>query len=182
MAMKTGRQNKIFSMLNLENSLPDQVFNKPFQYFRFMEVDLVFSEAFGCSVLSWIDAENSDSLRIGKIVESSSCVDQIRQLNPGSSGTDYVNLLRDGGPDQGWFYDMGTYAIASDTGRWCVYCERYNEVAVLGLDEQSFVRFSDQLTSLPVQRIEEMVSNKIYPFDCLTPRWNSRLIQNYRSI
>lgn len=90
-------------------------------------------------------------------------------------------MLQAGGPECGWFYDMGTYAIISNAGAWCVYCERHNEIAVIGLDRNQLAKYRDQLQRFSAPPIELKIQSRTFPFDRLTQTWQDKLLQNYRA-
>ncbi|WP_125461499.1 MULTISPECIES: hypothetical protein [unclassified Rhizobium] len=93
----------------------------------------------------------------------------------------HVAMLQAGGPECGWFYDMGTYAIISNSDAWCVYCERHNEIAVIGLDQNLIANDRDQLQRFSAQPIELKIRSGTFPFDRLTHAWQEKLLQNYRT-
>lgn len=55
-------------------------------------------------------------------------------LNASTKTDDYEERLRAGGMADAWLYDITEdYGCASDVGKWCIYCERGSEVAVIAL-------------------------------------------------
>jgi hypothetical protein len=99
------------------------------------------------------------------------------------SGVAYDDKLRDGGPASGWLYRVDRYACASDVGDWCIYCEKSNDVAVIGLrDIGGIGKFETPLKRLWAKPINELIDGGVspaFPFDQLVPAWRQGLVQNY---
>ncbi|MEI2422686.1 hypothetical protein V6O07_20580, partial [Arthrospira platensis SPKY2] len=42
-------------------------------------------------------------------------------------------MLKGDDVDTGWIHQFDRFGCASDSGRWCIYCERSNEIAVFAV-------------------------------------------------
>jgi hypothetical protein len=78
---------------------------------------------------------------------------------------------------------MDNYACTSDVGEWCFYCEKGNDIAVIGLREATGIeKFGMPLKRLWAKPIDELVDggcSPTFPFNKLTPAWRQGLVNNY---
>jgi len=97
------------------------------------------------------------------------------------TGKEYDAQLR----GDGWLFGMDRYGCASDVGEWCMYCEKDNDIAVVGLrNENSRSKFRSPLKELNAEPIESVNGGELaelFPFIHLTPQWRRGLIENYGS-
>ena len=52
-------------------------------------------------------------------------------------GDKYVSSLRGDDSSTGWRYLRDRYACASDLAKWCIYCEKSNDVAVVAFENRT---------------------------------------------
>jgi len=79
----------------------------------------------------------------------------------------YDDQLRDGGPGVGWLYGVDRFACSSDLGEWCIYCEKGNDVGVIGLRaDDSAKKFHGAMNDLFSKPIGALVggNSSILPF------------------
>ena len=85
----------------------------------------------------------------------------------------------------GWLFGMDQYACVSDVGRWCIYCEKENDVAVIAFrDETGGCDFSQPLTDLHASPADQIGSDPSVPFplNSLTYAWREALEVNYAAL
>src|SRR5207253_2039091 len=104
-------------------------------------------------------------------------------LDAMTGGAAYADKLRAGGPADGWLYAVDRYACASDVGEWCIYCEKTNDVAVIGLRDgggiETFETPLKQLWAKPIVELIDGGDSPQFPFDHLVPAWRKGLVDNY---
>ena len=84
---------------------------------------------------------------------------------------------------EGWIYGVDRLGCASDVGRWCIYCEPRNEMAVIAFRERdSWTRYASviaQLESLPInEAIEKPLSYALNP-RVLLEDWRNEIMKEY---
>ena len=103
-------------------------------------------------------------------------------LDVDSTAERYMTRLRGTGSTVGWLYTMSRYTCSSDVGQWCIYCERHNELGVIGFrGGDCSSKFRLALEGLRAKPVEEACSesNPFFPFKQLVPEWRSGLIESY---
>jgi hypothetical protein len=98
-------------------------------------------------------------------------------------GETYWAQLRSPEPGSGFLYRMDRYGCTSDVGRWCIYFERNNEIAVIavrGIDALGqFAPALETLQALPIkQAIEKPSSYGLSPRG-VPEEWRNELLQEY---
>lgn len=173
------------AFVDVNRSLPDAVFVGVWDRFLFCESDRIFSSEFIRVIKKLFDIERAEvacllnvSRSEGRDFESSSAFFMDALI----SESEYVEWLRCGGGD-GWIFSPDRYICTSDVGTWCVYCEKDNDVAVIGLRsgcdlDLREMAFEDVL-AMPIGRVVSGGVNPMFPFDRLTAGWRDALIENY---
>jgi hypothetical protein len=105
-------------------------------------------------------------------------------LDQTTTETSFETKLLGDGPSNGWIYAMNRYGCTSDVGKWCIYCERANEIAVIALQSASdLATFERALAILNAGFLESLSGpgkNGIFPFNELTREWHDGLTGNFR--
>jgi hypothetical protein len=178
--------DNVVKALDFDRTLPDRVHVGPWSDFLFFPSDHVFAPDFPEVVRELLGVERAHvacllNLDMTERFEFDSMAAIF--LDEMISGVAYDDKLRDGGPASGWLYRVDRYVCASDVGDWCIYCEKSNDVAVIGLrDIGGIGKFETPLKRLWAKPINELIdggSFPVFPFDQLVPAWRQRLVQNY---
>lgn len=75
---------------------------------------------------------------------------------------DYRAVLRGAQPGEGWIHDMGRFGCSSDIGQWSMYCERNNEIAVIGIpSSMPLERYQPVLRQLHAVHIAAAIENSL---------------------
>jgi len=166
--------------------LPRQVFAGAWDGFLFFEADRMFAPFFAEVMIEFIHAEHATSCCLLNFSQTSTLEYQEAAavfLEEGVTGSDYDSRLRNGGPAEGWLFAMDRYGCASDKGEWCIYCEKANEIAIIGLRYPSGAeKLASPLMKLrasPIGPLVQMGPNAPPPYKMLTPEWREGLINNY---
>jgi hypothetical protein len=178
--------NNVVASIDVMAVLPQQIFLGKMTNCLFFESDRVFAASFAKIVGDLMLAERATScclLRIPQTNVIESGTTNAIFLDAGAKTGEYESQLRSGGPATGWLFSMGRYACASDEGEWCIYCERHNDVAVIGLRSHAATeKFTMPLRKLHASAIENLVRSNSFasvPFNRLTERWRNALVENY---
>ncbi len=178
--------HNITTAINVDEHLPNQVFLGEWSSFSFFESDHIFSGAFVKVMHEFIDVERAALCYLLNITRTH--LMEFQEANSftfedGVTGNDYENKLQKGGPNEGWLYLMDRYACSSDRGEWCIYCERENDVAVIGFrGKEGPKKFKESLESLHAESIHnlmQMGTGAQPPFGILTARWREELLRGY---
>ncbi|HDR8934504.1 hypothetical protein [Burkholderia vietnamiensis] len=172
--------------VDFEKSLPNRIFGEKWKIFLFFQSDYIFSSGFvefirellcfeRAEVACMLNLDQTETLAF----EAASAIFIDKTVSDG----DYQEKLRAGGPAAGWLFGVDRYVCASDIGRWCIYSEKSNDVAVVGLcesDDQG--RFVEIMNAVSAKSIEDLVDGgrfPLFPFDQLVPEWRKGLLENY---
>lgn len=171
--------------VNLDRQLPQQVFYGQHTYL-FFESDRLFVPEFLDTAVQLLRLEgarvtcllNLDKTAVMSFEEAAAVF-----LNDQVTGEMYKRVLEEGGPANGWLYRVDRYIAISDVGTWCIYCEKENDIAVIGLrDGCEAEAFDDPLRQLGARPIEELIEGgcaPLFPYDHLVPVWRRELVANY---
>jgi hypothetical protein len=174
------------SSINTDVFFPSQVFVEGFSEYKFFESDQIFSPSFAGAI-------NSLLLEDGALVCSLINLSQTRTetygeaaalfFEAGIAPAEYDARLQAGGPGRGWMFTGDRFCCASDTGSWSIYCEKNNDVAVIGLQDRGTVeRLSSGLHKLHAEEIVALLdqgAEAVPPFGILVPRWRYELTRHY---
>lgn len=183
MAYRTAQENLLAS-IDSEASLPGQVFKGPWETYRFFESDVIFTSDFPEIICDLLQIEGSTACCLLNFVESNFSELESSAtyfLDEKTTGESYQKFLRGNGPAQGWLYGMDSYGVSSDIGEWCIYCEKANDIAVMGVrNSDKYRSVVERLDAKPIQVLGS-TSNR-FPFSELTEEWRNGLLRNYPAI
>lgn len=186
--MKTAQQralNNAKSFVNPEKSLPENVFSGHWATFLFFESDRLFVADFIDIVKELIVLEGATVCCLLNLNETNSpeaMAPSALFLDESTVGIDYLICLRGSGPAVGWIYSMDRYGCASDIGEWCIYCEKENDIAVIGFHRKDgLLKYRMPIDRLRAKNIAVACDrlNDMFPFNQLTPGWLTGLTENY---
>lgn len=79
-----------------------------------------------------------------------------------------------------WLYRVDRYVCASDGGEWCSYCEKDNDIAVIGLlidVKDKFSRPIEALQATSIAFARQVPQEGKFRFDKLTDAWRTALVE-----
>ncbi|MEN6586585.1 MAG: hypothetical protein ABFE02_11155 [Sulfuricella sp.] len=178
--------DNIVTALDFDRLLPARVFLEVWSDFLFFQSDYIFAPEFvevmgeslrleNAHVSCLLNLDKTGTFEFGDIAAIF--------LDERVTGREYRDELHGRGSADGWLYLVDRYARASDVGEWCIYCEKANDVAVIGFRGIGGVeKFEKPLKRLWARPIEELVDGghtPVFPFNNLTPTWRKGLVQHY---
>jgi hypothetical protein len=176
----------VMQSIDCERRLPAHVFRGEWKWFLFFESDRIFTSEFFEIVNGLLLAEKAQVsclLNIDEAAEFGLKNDAVFFINDKIGIKMFDDKLGLGGPAKGWIYGVDRYACASNIGEWCIYCEKNNDVAVVGLRDIDCVRkfdfFLKKLWAKPIDDLVDGGAFPLFPFNQLVPEWRKILIQNY---
>ncbi len=179
----------VCASINSTALLPEQVFKGNWNQFLFFETDMIFARSFPEVVTDIIRIEQAKcccllNYDLTPVIEYQAAA--MMFLDESLGGEEYFSRLKMNGPSSlgtEWLFRMDRYGCASNKGEWCIYCEKTNDVAVIGLrNSDGAAKFSKPLKKLYAHSIEaflEMGSLAPVPFNVLVESWRHGLVQNY---
>jgi hypothetical protein len=178
--------HNVVDSIDVDASLPNHIFSPAFSNFLFFESDRMFVASFVDVVMDIMNREGGKVCCLLNISQT-----QIMEYQEAAAifisrtvtGAEYESLLRAGGPAVAWLYRMDRYACASDVGEWCIYCEKENDIAVIGLSSEGAAKFAPDLRRLYAEPIEVIVRkspSELLACFRLTKEWQTRLLSSYR--
>ena len=183
---KRAAFTNVITSIDLTSCLPHQIFVGIWSKFLFFESDRIFSPSFAGAMQDLILAEqstcccllNASRTEVMDFEKACSIF-----LDSTINENEYYEQLRTGGPAEGWLFSMDRYGCASDKGGWSIYCEKNNDVAVIGLqnpgDVEQLALPLKKLHAEPITKLVEQASTAVFPFSELTEEWRSELSRHY---
>lgn len=172
--------------IDVNKEFPDFVFSEDWHVFRFFQSDYIFSSDFVNIVKKLILIETSKVACLVNLDYSEQTLNDtasVIYLNNSSDPIVYNSKLRGGGPTDGWLYGVDRYVCSTDFGRWCIYSEKANDIAVIGFKSHgSILEFDvplNQISAKPLSNLIEGGRAPVPPFNILTLEWKKRLTDNY---
>ena len=96
---------------------------------------------------------------------------------------DYLRFLRGNRIGEGWIDDVGRFGCISDSGGWCIYCERRNEMAVLAVKNSTML----ELCGAAITEFHAMALPEAFALSLSSgfshrvfPAWKNQLLDQYR--
>jgi hypothetical protein len=176
--------NNVKRSIDLATRLPGPVFSAPWAQFLFVEAYALFRPNFASIVRSLLCTENSQCcclLNLGSLRGPAFAPPDAFYFAADTTESAYAQCLREG--TTGWAVMMDDYACASNGGEWCIYCEKGNDVAVIGLrSRDGLAHFHAELHELRAERIEDLLARgqrASFPYSRLTATWRDGLLANY---
>jgi hypothetical protein len=187
---KHGRKRQAFlnvtKACDFSGAFPDHVFTGKWAEFLFFQSDYIFSPDFTNFIHQLLRIEHADVACLLNIDRTESFTFEKAALiliDVEMDGTIFGAKLRAGGPLDGWLFAIDRYACSSDGGEWCIYCEKENDVAVIGFRNLGGSdKFQAALKGISAKPIESLISggcSPLIPFNRLTSIWCEGLIKNY---
>ncbi|MDR5734769.1 hypothetical protein QCE47_20875 [Caballeronia sp. LZ025] len=172
--------------LNSNFLFPNNVFSREWHTFRFFESDRMFESGFVEVVRSLLAAESAHLACMVNLDRSDDFKTELIEaafLQSQTSGHEFDDVLREGGPQSGWLFNVDRYACSSDVGAWCIYCEKSNDVAVIALRlDTDLSIFTESMRLLDAQPIRDLLdgsqSNR-FPFNRMVGEWRQGLSESY---
>ncbi|MDD4913965.1 MAG: hypothetical protein PHW13_02855 [Methylococcales bacterium] len=181
--------NNIKGAIEFDVFLPDCPFKDAWNSFRFFPSDHIFDSEFVGVINKLLKIENANLcclLNINQTQISEYEFIKAIYLEESVSEQHYQMLLRGDSPSNGWIYMMDTYACSSDVGDWCIYCDKENDLAVIGFRKScDSLKFNLPLEELYARPIEILLADKdtaLFPFNRLTTDWQKKLLKNFDKI
>lgn len=166
--------------------LPLNVFKDSWNGFFFFESDSIFEPTFVSVMHDLLDAEDSHVcclVNLGNTAEEETSTPPFKYLDRSTSPEHYMSLLRGNGPPDGWLYWVDRYVCMSDKGRWCIYCEKENDVAVIAvrnkIDTKEFAMAVEELQASSIKKAYQAREEGQFRFEKLTQHWLSALVTQY---
>ncbi len=171
---------------DFKGMLPNSVLIDAWTVFLFFQSDYVFSADFVDIVREFLHLEDAQSaclLNLDKTESLDFDSAAAIYIDERVDGAAYQEKLHAGGPVSGWLFGVDRYVCASDVGEWCIYCEKGNDVAIIGFKGcECGGKFEAPLRSLSAKPIEDLIDGGctlLFPFDQLVPTWRKGLVDNY---
>jgi len=174
-------------LIDFDLVFPENIFLGKWSTYVFCESDRIFSKGFMPAMAQLLHLEqahaacllNLDRTKVFEFEKSAAMfVDETNTENQ------YWDALKKGGVAEGWLYVMERYVCTSEVGEWCIYCERNNDIAVVGLREKSGLqKFKEPLNALYAKPLEDLIaggSSSLFPFNRLPPLWRDGLLKCYQ--
>jgi len=160
---------------------PRYVFRLNWSYLLFFDSDWVFCPEFADTVSALIEFESAECVCIQALDPVHSGMAGSYYFSAPACGKDYFAFLRGAGHRRGWLDYYDRYGVSSETQQWAIYCERNNEIAVIGIGGNRAVE-EWPIEGLHAAPIGEALSRRIswgFTDAVLTKKWQDRLRDEY---
>jgi len=172
--------------IDINKQFPGFVFYDGWCAFRFFQSDYIFSSDFVDIVKKLLLIEHSNVsclVNLDRGEQALSDTASAIYINNDSDPAVYNSKLCGGGPADGWLYGVDRYVCSTELGRWCIYSEKANDIAVIGFrSHEDILEFDaplNQISAKPLSDLIERGKTPVSPFNILTLEWKKRLTDNY---
>ncbi len=172
--------------INTDKSFPDNVFADTWDSFLFFESDALFDPAF-IGLKDFLLAEGEASVialvNLTDILASADASSSVFFFDHSTIAAKYNAKLVESSPS--WLVLVDRYVRVSDKGKWCIYCEKQEDIAVIAFQESVPVatrfRVAEFLKRSSSPSPHESYGNvgDLFGFSKLLPVWRSQLIFQY---
>jgi hypothetical protein len=173
--------------VNVSLRLPALVFCRDWASYFLLSSDRLFHEPFIEVALEMLEIENGSMCCFLNITRSPllefQSVDAY-YFDMHTSADEFNSHLTGGGPASGWIFSMDRYVCASDQGSWCIYCEKENDLAVVGTAREISAAAGRTLAKLGAYPASALAVDKPplpFPLSDLRPEWKAALLKNYNA-
>ena len=173
----------IDQMIDAQRQLPQNVFTGRWASFHIFDSDCMFESTFVDTIKDLLRAQGGKCacIRNANAAQDTSADNRFFCVVDATSAVDYQRVLSGANAGDGWIYEMGRFACASDAGQWCIYCERSNEIAVIAMRARpENIAYQRVLSRLGAKCVEDaLLGETIYGLSprALSPEWR-RLLQS----
>ena len=162
-------------------SFPRYVFSQTWDDFYFFDPDWMFDPDFVEDIASLLHAEGASSACMVNFGEAQAEM-RLFTINAQTTAEDYRRRLQGSSPSDGWAISIDSFCCASTGRRWCFYCERENEMAVLATQKEFTSLCHSIIRKFGARRISEALSTPVsqgLTDGALTPQWRKFLLREY---
>jgi hypothetical protein len=145
--------------IDVDSQFPSYVFRGAWNNFYLFDSGWIFEGVFMGKIFSLLDAEGSSCAYLANLDQEMGDASRVFFISRGTTAAAYQSQLCGTGPTDGWIYVMDRFACISDKGMWCIYCERRNELAVIGFRQGvSLERYKSALESVHAGRAADVLA------------------------
>ena len=173
--------NALSSLIG-EKRLPENVFAGQWDDYLFFESDLLFEEGFVDAANVLLRDEHASVIALINLGIAE--VPDAFFLDRGTKWVDYHSKLIGDGTPINWVFLRDHYVCASDRGRWIIYCERENDIAVFAFHElpaPTVAKIRQLFQATSINYPNTLVSAEGFDFGKLVPNWRNTLKVEYAS-
>jgi hypothetical protein len=183
-ASLVGAQQKsllasLYRDIDVSSRFPSQVFIGAWADFLFFDPDWVIDSSFISTVKAMMEIEGANSACITHLDTQSISSSASFFVRKETSDSEYQSFLNSGM----WVANMGRWGCVSETNNWCIYCERENEIGVIGFEQGGMTGLrSVTARMLKAFPIDKAISGKItYAFKRMRNDWCIELVRHYKA-
>ncbi len=162
---------------------PSNVFSGTWSDFFFFDVDWIFDAQFVEKIIALSEVEGGQCACIVDLDVPLGSERSSFFIDKEITGLIYQSFLNGPSVGDGWLHGVDRFGCISDIGEWCIYCEKGNEIAVIGIRGNSSVeKYKLVLTKFKSLPIEEAIAQPLsYGFSdrALSPEWRNELLKQY---
>jgi len=178
--------NNITLLLNVlaaNNRLPGRVVIGSFPKVAFFDSDNIFHPSFPETVRSFLNVMDCDQAWLVNLDQLDDKSDKVRSIEINSSTTsiDYMSELNRIGTTECWIVGTDRFACFPENLRWIIYCEKGNEIALIGFrNAQDYEDSQAAINRIHAVSIDEAIANPPgFGFANFSEKWRVDLMKNY---
>jgi hypothetical protein len=169
-----------------DRRLPENVFSTSVHEFRLFSSDEIFRTEFVEKVKTLLRLESASCACMVNLDVSIGLINDEQQvfLFDASTTVDaYLDRLKGNAASTGWVHNMNRFGVTSDIGGWFIYCEKVNELAIIGFKNEITeiqVRYmAQQFGALPTAEALADKVSVIFASGALPKEWFERFVAAY---
>lgn len=165
---------------------PRKVLASKWTEFHFFDSDRIFESNFSEVVKALIKKEGSNCVCMSMLdyIEGETSGRRSFFLHEESTALEYGSAIYSSSEiAESWSVNMDRFGCISDSGRWVIYCERRNEIAVVAFEDRKsaleLLPLIEQFNALPIEQAIRAQSSFGFSDAALSPEWKNQLCEHY---
>jgi hypothetical protein len=152
---------KLVGAIDVGSRFPSNVYRGVWSDFYLFDPDWMFEGAFVDKVSSLLAFEGATCACLANLDSDVGDTSSAFFIDSGITADVYQCRLQGTSPGNGWIYAMGRFACISNKGTWCIYCERQNELAVIGFGQDALCEdFKSVLETVCAGRVADVLAGR----------------------
>ena len=174
------------SSIRRDKYFPDNVFSGHWKDYLFFQPHMMFDVCFMDAKDLLLREDNASVIALINLGNSAVVNDSdssVVFLWRDTGAMEYMARLKGDGSAMNWMFLMDRYICAADAGKWAIYCEKENDVAVFALgesfSESTSSRVGMLLNAKSIKSSGNSEEGQLFDFGKLVPSWKVTLMTEY---
>lgn len=184
---KNGARQRAWANLNAaideHRRFPKNVFGGDWSVFFFFDSDWIFDAQFVQKARELLEIEDGKCVCITDLDAHHGLEGSSFFIEKETIGSDFQSFLNDPSIENRWVSSVDRFGCTSDKSKWCIYCEKRNEIAVIAVRDNSAIEkywaVVTQFKALPIDQAIVMPVSYGFSEQALSSEWRDEFLKQY---